>query len=233
MKCFQFVLTIALAAVQLFSIAILGACNTAPTTLKGKLSQNIHEQVENQWQKNMPKIEFFKFDSLYILSGENVTLRWKISQADNVTIKNSLGTVGPSSGSLGQVELEGSRQFVFPRAGRSNLTEYVYTLTASNSYGSVAGNAKVMVEDEDQPPGIYLQVSPARIKPGMGARLEWNVSFADEVKMDDGSGNYTAVEPMGEKIVYPQKTAAYTITAVNKAGKSIKSIVIEVVIVDN
>jgi hypothetical protein len=181
----------------------------------------------------MPVVDDFNFESYEVLSGENVTLSWKVRQADNVTIDNSLGAVEPAGSSLGAVEPAGSRQFVFPLTGKTTLTKYVYTLTASNKYGKVTNNATVMVLDANQPPGIYLDVNPHQMHLGKWARLEWRVSRATEVSMDEGSGAPSACEASGQKTVHPLKTTTYTLTAVNKYGKTIESFTLEVIPADD
>jgi hypothetical protein len=229
MKFITYLISIALITGLLLSIAALSACNTTPISLKGKISQGMREELDKQWKERMPKVDSFKFASYEIISGENVKLSWNVSQADNITIVNTVGAVQPVSGELGLVEAAGSREFVFPLAGKTTLVQYVYTLTAVNEYGKVTDNATVMVIDEDLPPGIYFDVSSPQMHLGKGARLEWNVSRADEVTMDDGSAAPSACEAFGQKIVNPLKTTTYTITAVNKNGKTVKSLTLEVI----
>ncbi|MCX6008275.1 MAG: hypothetical protein NTZ34_13590 [Chloroflexi bacterium] len=232
MKVLNHLILLTLVAGLLLGVVATFACNTRPTTLSGKIAKGIGDEMEKQIQERMPRVDVFKFDSYEALSGENVTLSWKVRQADNVTIYNSLGAIEPVGSSLGAVEADGSRQFVFPLTGKTTLAKYVYTLTASNKYGKVTDNATVMVIDENLPPGIYFDVSSPQMHLGKGARLEWNTSRATEVSMDDGSGVPSVCKASGQKIVYPLKTTTYTLTAVNKNGKTVKSLTLEVIPAD-
>ncbi len=232
MKVLNHLVLLTLVAGLLLGVITTSACNTQPRTLEGKIRKGIGEEIDKQLKERMPQVDVFKFSSFEALSGENVTLSWNVRQADNISIINTLGEVQPVDGSLGAVEPTGSRHFVFPLTGKSTLTEYVYTLTAGNEYGKVTDNATVMVIDENLPPGVYFDVSSPRMHLGKGARLEWNVSRATEVSMDDGSGTPSACKASGEKIVNPLKTTTYTITAVNKNGKTVKSLTLEVIPAD-
>jgi hypothetical protein len=229
MKFINYLISIALITGLLLSITALSACNTTPVTPKAKISQAMREELDKQWKERMPKVDSFKFESYEVVSGENAKLSWNVRQADNVTIVSTIGAVQPAGGSLGLVEAAGSREFIFPLTGKTTLAQYVYTLTAVNEYGKVTDNATVMVMDANQPPGIYFDVSSRQMHLGKGALLEWNVSRADDVTMDDGIAAPSACDASGQKIVNPLKTTTYTITASNKNGKSMKSLTLEVI----
>ncbi len=75
-----------------------------------------------------PTINSFTADSYHIISGESVTLSWNVTGADSVTINQGIGTVD-STGT----------KVVNPTA------TITYTLTASNTNGSVTNTVTVNV----------------------------------------------------------------------------------------
>jgi len=79
---------------------------------------------------------------------------------------------------------------------------------------------------EDQPPSIMFEITPAKVKSTLMAKMEWSVAGARTISVDNGIGDLT--KSSGEKLI-KTATATYTLTAAKKAGASIKSISIEVI----
>jgi hypothetical protein len=104
----------------------------------------------------------------------------------------------------------------------------VYTLTASNSAGTVTGSAVTNVNSTPLPPVSGLPVigtfssNPTAINADSSAVLFWNVTGATSVSMDQGIGKVAFV---GIKAVSPAVSTVYTITATNSAGTVSKSAV--------
>jgi hypothetical protein len=186
------------------------ACgSTKPVTPAGKIEKSVTDELLKESKALMPVIAEFQGDPYRVFPAENVTLSWRVRQADTVSIDNGLGDV-QASGSM--------------RLAPSATT--TYTIKAVNRYGEVSKSAQVVVMNEDQPPGIFLEVSPASLQTGKMARLEWNTSAAREVSIDNGVGSR---QVSGAILVKPLTTTTYTLTAVNKAGRSSKSVTVEIV----
>lgn len=79
---------------------------------------------------DVPVINYFYAQPNNIISGEPATLYWSVSNATSVTISPSVGTVGDSGQTV-----------VYPTATTT------YTLTATNSEGSAALGATVVVSE--------------------------------------------------------------------------------------
>ncbi|MDD5311927.1 MAG: hypothetical protein PHO26_02680 [Dehalococcoidia bacterium] len=74
-------------------------------------------------------------------------------------------------------------------------------------------------------PLIEFSISPPEIGAGSPTTLQWNVTGANSVTIDGGIGD---VGNSGIKTVKPKADATYTLTAVNSAGKSTKSVTVTV-----
>ncbi|MBN1375173.1 MAG: hypothetical protein JXA01_03350 [Dehalococcoidia bacterium] len=144
--------------------------------------------------------------------GHASTLTWNVSGANKVTIEPELGTV-PAAGS----------SFVFP-----NKTT-VYTLTAASDCCVV--DRTVIVQVAQFPAPFYLpivelfNISPNSIYKGNSAILEWSVSNADSIFINNGIGPVAA---SGSIAVSPSNSSIYTITASNIYGSRYVSIGIAV-----
>ena len=156
-----------------------------------------------------PVINSFVASPAIINLGESATLSWNVSNATSVSINHSIGSVG----SLGSV-------IVTP------TTTTTYTLTASNSYGSLSATALVQVSGiPPVPSGLpvvnYFTASPPIISSGGSSLLRWNVSYAASVTIDNGVG---PVPDHGTLIVSPAYSTVYTLTAVNVYGYTTQTV---------
>lgn len=70
-----------------------------------------------------------------------------------------------------------------------------------------------------------LNVAPAEVNSGSSARLNWQVTGATEINIDQGIGK---VEATGEASVTPAATTVYTVTAINNAQKVTRSVTLTV-----
>jgi hypothetical protein len=181
--------------------------------LKQQAEKKLEAEMQKELAKRMPKVATFNLDKEEIFEGENATLSWETFQADNVTIDQGIGQVGASG-----------RQTVVPAA--SNQHDCIYILTAANKYGTVTSRERVVVMTEEQPPSIMFEITPAKVKSTLMAKMEWSVYGARTISVDNGIGPLTASS--GEKLIKPA-TATYTLTATNKAGTSTQSVSIEVI----
>lgn len=170
------------------------------------------ESIENGWLSgtfgpltvqcsncSTPTITSFSASPGSIQAGGSSTLSWQTQNADSVTLTPSGQTVA----------LNGS-QLVSP------VVTTQYTLRATNSAGSVEAFATVTVQAAGGAPTIVtFNVSPATISIGNSSTLQWQVSDADSVSIDQGIGS---VSPQGSRSVSPSATTIYKITATNSFG---------------
>ncbi len=150
-----------------------------------------------------PVINSFVGTPAIISLGGSATLSWNVSNATEVSINHDVGLVG----SLGSVIV-------------SPLTTTTYTLTASNSYGSLSATALIQVSGVPSTPvGLpvvnYFNASPPIISSGGSSLFRWNVSNAASVTIDNGIG---PVPDHGTTLVSPPYSTVYTLTAVNSYG---------------
>jgi hypothetical protein len=75
------------------------------------------------------------------------------------------------------------------------------------------------------PPLVDFSVAISEIQPGIPTTLRWEVSNASSVSIDNGIGR---VGSNGEKTVKPSADTTYTITAVNSAGTSTRSVTVKI-----
>jgi hypothetical protein len=147
---------------------------------------------------DVPEITTFTADPEVVTEGDAVTLEWEVEGAVTVYISDEVGNVDPVSGT----------EEVHPTA---TLT---YTLTATNSFGSVTETVEVTV-NEGQPVITSFTATPTTVTSGGSTVIEWDVSGADIVHIDSSTGMGGDVTESGTQTVYPPSTTTYTLTATN------------------
>jgi hypothetical protein len=162
-----------------------------------------------------PVINSFSASPANISAGESSTLNWTVTGAATVSIDQGIGNVALTG----------------PRAVTPAATT-IYTLTASNTAGSVTATTQVIVSGapsssestppestpsptEDLPVVNYFMANPSIISAGGSTTLGWNVSNATSVAIDPGVGSVASV---GTAPVSPATSTNYTLTAANAAG---------------
>jgi hypothetical protein len=152
----------------------------------------------------LPVIGAFSSNPSAVNSGSSSVLFWKVVGATSVSIDQGIG----------QVDLAGIKVV-------SPATSTVYTLTATNSAGTVTGSAVTNVNMAPLPPVGASPVirefsnSPATINSGDTSILFWSVTGATSVSIDQGIGQVAFV---GIKVVSPATSTVYTLSATNSAG---------------
>jgi len=152
----------------------------------------------------LPVIGAFGSNPSAVSSGSSSVLFWKVTGATSVNIDQGIG----------QVDLAGI-QVVSP------ATSTVYTLTATNSAGTVTGSAVTNVNSAPLPPAGTPPVikvfssNPSAVDSGSPSVLFWNVTGATSVSIDQGIGR---VDFTGIKVMSPATSTVYTISATNSAG---------------
>ncbi len=159
-----------------------------------------------------PSILSFNAEPSTISAGGTSNLSWNVTGATTITIDQGIGNVA----------LTGTRA-VSPAATT------VYTLTASSSSGTSTATTQVVVSGASPTPTIptpiptglpvinYFAASPSIITAGSSTTLNWSVSNATSVTIDNGVGS---VAPSGSTVVLPPYSINYTLTALNAVGLS-------------
>ncbi|MBI2378197.1 MAG: DVUA0089 family protein [Deltaproteobacteria bacterium] len=148
-------------------------------------------------------IELFSATPEMIEPGESSTLRYKVLNAESVTITANGADVLPST-----TMLEGSEQ-VTPAATTT------YTLEATGPGGQKTQTVTVRVSTA--PVISSFSVTPMAIDPGAAAVLAWQVVRATSVVVTDGAGAelYDGAELVNAVNVSPAANTTYTLVATN------------------
>ena len=152
--------------------------------------------------RGSPKIISFTATPATIEKGESSTLSWSVTNADSLSIDQGIGTVTGTS----------------VKVSPSLVT--TYTLTATNSLGSVKARATVTVGVSLAPKINFFTATPATIGKGKSSTLSWSTINADTLSIDQGIGTVAGTSVK----VSPSATKTYTLTAAN-ALKSVTATV--------
>jgi len=145
----------------------------------------------------------------YSLSGSGtVTLSWDISNATNASINYT-----SSTGSLIQTSVN-------PVSGSTGITvsnTTTFTLTATNSGGSVTRSLTVTVASGSSLAINYFTASPSSVTSGSPVNLSWSASGAVSATIS----SIGSVSPSGgNTTVYPYSSQSYTLTIYSSTGQS-------------
>ncbi|MDX2511242.1 MAG: sugar-binding protein, partial [Desulfobacterales bacterium] len=146
------------------------------------------------WQ--VPTISF-SAEPGSILQGESTLLSWATALADTVSIDQGIGIVA-NDGSM--------------TVSPSETT--IYTLTATGPGGSVSEQAAVEIQPT---PPVGLVVSDTEIDYGESLTLSWSAEGYDTVFIKDGP-IVSEELPMGSRVVTPDYTTTYSLSATNADG---------------
>ncbi len=149
-----------------------------------------------------PAIVSFTASAPNIVAGSSSTLSWVTTGATSITI---------TPGTFTSASLTGSTP-VSPTATTT------YTLTATNSAGSVTATASVTVSASGAslPVISSFTATPTSISPGSSSTLGWTVTGATSIAITPGT--FTSASLTGSTSVSPTATTNYTLTATNAAG---------------
>ncbi|HDK26249.1 MAG TPA: DNRLRE domain-containing protein [Candidatus Atribacteria bacterium] len=163
-----------------------------------------------------PIINSFSANVNTITKGESAILSWEITGASTTTI----------SPDVGEVDSSGSR-IVSP------IETTTYTLTATNSSGSVIDTEMVTVNPDTEEEDFTIPVihsfssNSTWISTGESAFLDWEVSNANTVTIDPVIGE---VNLSGSASVSPTEVTTYTLTASNNVGINTAEVTINIII---
>ena len=157
-----------------------------------------------------PSIVAFTVNPTSINAGDKANLLWNVTGAASVSIFPGIG----------QVDLAGVME-VTPTSST------VYTLSATNDAGTVSQTASITVATASLPSINSFTAAPASLSAGQTATLQWNVTGATSVNIDQGIGK---VDPSATATVNPAVTTIYTLSASNAAGNVSKSVTVNIAV---
>jgi hypothetical protein len=153
----------------------------------------------------LPVIIEFSNNPPTINSGDTSTLLWNVTGADSVSIDQGIG----------QVDVAGSRAV-------SPSKSTVYTISATNSAGTVIRSSAIIIVSAAAPPQQTTNSNPvisftAGYRGGTSWQLNWNVSNATQIVIQPDIGTVNAT---GSTLVtVPSgQTKLYRLEAVNDWG---------------
>ena len=166
----------------------------------GSQSKSGSQPESGSQSESLPVINFFTASPSSICRGydEAAWLFWNVSGATKAYINPDIGDVALTDQVL-----------VAP----DDTT--IYQLTASNSAGTVTATTQVTI-DISRPIISGFMADPGVINRGGSATLSWDVwNKCGGTTIDNGIGY---VPYYGDKVVHPNKTTIYTLTASNPSG---------------
>jgi len=104
----------------LSAVVILAGCSPADRPVEWQAAENITAAAIVVKERDWPVIDDFSAGSGLIMPGENVTLRWSVSDASVVTIDNGPGMVQPS-GSI-DVSPQKTTRYTLTASGRKGMS---------------------------------------------------------------------------------------------------------------
>ncbi|MBW2005045.1 MAG: RHS domain-containing protein [Deltaproteobacteria bacterium] len=164
--------------------------------LRGQRGASITIEVRKKSTIPPPEVTF-SADPASIKLGESSTLTWTTTNADTVSIDQSVGSV-EENGSLS----------VSPQQTTT------YTLTATGEGGTTTESLTHL------PPTVSIGADPGTIHIGESSTLTWTSTNADSCIIELNIGN---VNPNGSTTVSPTETTTYTITATGPGGTATES----------
>jgi len=165
-----------------------------------------------------PVIKLFSATPAALSPGEFSTLSWSVLGATGVSIDQGVGSVA----------LNGSTS-VKPE------TTTVYTLTATNSFGTSTATTRVSVagSPSSAPPSVtvdkpvlhYFTASPTSITSGGSTTLAWKITGATNISITPEIG---PADPEISITVFPTATTTYILAAGNSVGTVTQSVTVTV-----
>ena len=157
----------------------------------------------------VPVINSFTANPATVTSGGASTLSWSVTGATSVSINQGIGIVVPTSGT----------RTVNP------IATTTYTLTATNSNGSVTALVTVTIGTSNLPVIVSLAANPSIISAGQYSHISYIIEGnPTSVTLNQGIGT---ASQFGVD-VNPATTTTYTLTATNSDGSATRTVTITV-----
>jgi hypothetical protein len=161
---------------------------------------------------DLVEIKYFTVNPDQISIGDKSTLCWDVSGVNNVTIKPEIGIMGLTGEKM--VSPDESTTYILIATNEAGISD-VKTITVT-----VGKEPADLVEIK------YFTVNPDQISIGDKSTLCWDVSGVNNVTIKPEIG---IMGLTGEKMVFPDESTTYILTATNEAGISdIKKVTVTV-----
>lgn len=157
----------------------------------------------------LPEIQLLTATPTELRPREESTIRWRVAQADSVSLWKSDGTVLRDG-----LEAEGS----YATGPIEDTT--VYAIVAKNAAGTRGGS--VLVKVLFDPPTIgAFEATPDEVTRGEAATLSWATSNTTSVQIKTVGGEVIleAGPSTGNTMVRPSAPTTYELTAIGKGGQ--------------
>jgi hypothetical protein len=187
------------AGTRVVSPATSTAYTISATNSAGTVSRSVVTTVNSA--PPQPVIIAFSSNPSVISSYGVSTLSWNVTGANSVSMDHGIGQVNAA----GTIVVSPARSTA-------------YTITASNSTGTVTRSAVITVNSELPQPVVIAFTS--NLNSDGTSTLLWNVIGAYSVSIDHGIGQVNA---SGTAVVSPAAATVYTMTATNYAGTVTRS----------
>jgi hypothetical protein len=139
------------------------------------------------------------------LGGGTSKLEWQVTGADSISIDNGVGVVTGTSKDI------------------NVTTTKTFKITATNAQGDTTQTATVTVAQK--PTIVSFKAVPSELPLGGGSsKLEWDITGADSISIDNGVGVVTGTS----KDITVDATKTFTITATNAQGDTTQTATVTV-----
>ncbi|MCL2102346.1 MAG: hypothetical protein FWH22_11615, partial [Fibromonadales bacterium] len=143
-----------------------------------------------------------------VQKGQFATLTWMVTEATEVSIEG-----------IGKVAAQGTRRV---RVEEPGIT--AFTIVATGPGGTKTESVEIEVL-AGPPPVIIFTASSESIQAGQTVTLNWQVTNATEIEIDNGIGKVPA---RGTKRMKPEASTVYTLTAIGEGGTEIATVEVEI-----
>jgi hypothetical protein len=189
----------------LFLTFLVGGCSAIVKTAVPQAKQPV--------PVSGPVINYFYTSPACSTCGNQVSLIWKVTGADNVSIDQGIGLVA-----------------VADNLTVSPTSTTTFTLTARSGSLSTSDSTQVTVTPASPtasslPVIDYFDTTPNVISPGDIITLVWHTTGATTASLDHGIGNVTTA---GRYSWMPSDTTLFTLTATNSSGTSTAQVTAQV-----
>lgn len=192
------------------------------TKTEGSVTKTIRKRVSVR-VKTPPIIESFTANKTLLVanSPEAILLRWNIIGDDPISVSLSK-TVGSTTTSLfSSLPVNSSHS-------QSPIATTIYTLTASNSVGTVTATVKVYVLNVKE-----FRAVPLSVITGGKSTLSWEIEGEPDSVLITNDQNRDAlnVKDSSSTVVTPMETTVYTLTAEKTDKLGVKRVTKEVTVI--
>ncbi|MHB8085226.1 MAG: protease inhibitor I42 family protein [Dehalococcoidia bacterium] len=173
----------------------------------------IKQQTPQPMASSGPAIDYFYSSPACSVCRDNVTLTWRVTGADNITIDQGIGKVSAAD-NLTVSPAATTTYKLTARSGNLMTTDSTtVVVTAAPAAATAASTAVIPVST--LPVVNYFDTTPNIIAPGDIITLVWKTTGASSASIDNGIGS---VSTSGRYSFIPYSTTAFTLTAANSSG---------------